>query len=331
MKEKNYNIEWIRAISCIMVIVIHVANYYSRAYGSITQGEYIFSVALNVLARVSVPCFFMISGALLLHRQDTIQQSLKRTLRVFIVLTVWSMIYYLFNTFYTHQPVSVKDILRVPAEAHLWYLYALVPIYLVLPFLQTLCRNLTPQLEKAFLIIGGVWNLFSMLLYLFDIEVFYPLPIFGEKSYLYYLFIGHMIMKYKEKIPRKPKLWLGLFFGSSILCVIATTITSTLLGYHEDCFFAYGFLFVMTSSIAFFIYMLQKENLQGKKWLTSFCSCSFGIYVMHIIFLDIFKKYVQPSDVSAYWIIPVLVIGIASATWGSIWALRKLRIGREIS
>ena len=70
MKEKNYNLELIRLISFILVIVIHVTNYFCRAYGEITQGEYIFSLALDTAARVSVPCFFMISGALLLGRQD---------------------------------------------------------------------------------------------------------------------------------------------------------------------------------------------------------------------------------------------------------------------
>ena len=49
-------------ISCIFVIVIHVTNYFCRAYGEITQSEYLFALLLDTLARVSVPCFFMISG-----------------------------------------------------------------------------------------------------------------------------------------------------------------------------------------------------------------------------------------------------------------------------
>lgn len=45
-------------ISCIFVIVIHVTNYFCRAYGEITQSEYLFALLLDTLARVSVPCFF---------------------------------------------------------------------------------------------------------------------------------------------------------------------------------------------------------------------------------------------------------------------------------
>lgn len=63
MKGKNYNLELIRMISFILVIAIHVANYFCRAYGDISQGEYLFSLVLDTAARISVPCFFMISGA----------------------------------------------------------------------------------------------------------------------------------------------------------------------------------------------------------------------------------------------------------------------------
>ena len=92
MKEKNYNLELIRMISFIFVIVIHVSNYYCRAYGDITIGEYSFSLLLNLLARISVPCFFMITGALLLGREESLHKHAKRVLRFLIVLLVWSVI-----------------------------------------------------------------------------------------------------------------------------------------------------------------------------------------------------------------------------------------------
>ena len=45
-------------ISCFFVIVIHVTNYFCRAYGEITQSEYLFALLLDTLARVSLhmPC-----------------------------------------------------------------------------------------------------------------------------------------------------------------------------------------------------------------------------------------------------------------------------------
>ena len=70
-------------ISCIFVIVIHVTNYFCRAYGEITQSEYLFALLLDTLARVSVPCFFMISGALLLGREEPLKKTRGETASFF--------------------------------------------------------------------------------------------------------------------------------------------------------------------------------------------------------------------------------------------------------
>ena len=131
MKEKNYNLELIRLISFILVIVIHVTNYFCRAYGEITQGEYVFSLALDTAARVSVPCFFMISGALLLGRQEPLRKHVRRLARFLIVLAVWSAgVLPVETAFIWERPYELRDILTEPTEAHLWYLYAMIPIYL---------------------------------------------------------------------------------------------------------------------------------------------------------------------------------------------------------
>ena len=75
MKEKDYNLELIRFLSFFLVIVIHVTNYFCRAYGSVSDGEYLFSLVLDTAARVSVPSFFMISGALLLGRDEPLAKA----------------------------------------------------------------------------------------------------------------------------------------------------------------------------------------------------------------------------------------------------------------
>ena len=77
MRTKDYNLELIRMASFVLVIAIHVSNYFCRAYGQISDGEYLFSLVIDTFARVSVPCFFMISGALLLGRGRTAFQTLE--------------------------------------------------------------------------------------------------------------------------------------------------------------------------------------------------------------------------------------------------------------
>ena len=68
-QEKNYNLELIRMCAFMMVVLIHVTNYYCRAYGQISLDQYIFAMVLDNIARISMPCFFMLTGALLLGRE----------------------------------------------------------------------------------------------------------------------------------------------------------------------------------------------------------------------------------------------------------------------
>ncbi|MEE1087027.1 MAG: acyltransferase family protein [Schaedlerella sp.] len=335
--QKNYNIEMVRALSFVMVIVIHVANYFSRAFEHIGMGEYLFSLILNTFARVSVPCFFMISGALLLGRNETMKKSLQRVQRFLPVLVVWTIIYYFFNTYYMDQTVVVKKLLKVPAEAHLWYLYVMIPIYLVLPFLQAICRGMDQKLERAFIIMGSIIVVLQPIMFYSGFKLYYDIPIFGNRVYIYYLFLGYFITKYKDQISKRRGLWLTIYLVSSAGTVVATTIGSIIMGDHMEQLLTYGCPLIIISSAAFFIMILQagNGNLQlkdsVKKTIDLCCGCSFGIYLIHILFLDNFKKYVKAYEVSAYWVIPVLVVGIMGASLLCIYLIRKTSIGRKIT
>ncbi|MBO5460201.1 MAG: acyltransferase family protein [Ruminococcus sp.] len=337
MQQKNYNIEIIRALSFVMVIIIHVANYFCRAFESIGLGEYLFSLVLNTLARVSVPSFFMISGALLLGRNETMKKNIQRIARFLPVLIIWTAIYYIFNTYYMDQTVELKKILEIPAEAHLWYLYVMIPIYLILPFLQAMCRGMSSKLEKEFAIVGTAVVIVLHLMSYAHLQFYYDVPILGNRVYIYYLFIGYVIAKYKDRLPKKRGLWMSVFLTSSLLNVIATTIYSACIGDHHERFLEYGCPFVIVSAVAFFIMMMQAGDgkLQVRDSLKNIidtgCACSFGIYLVHILFLDNFKKHVKAYEVSAYWAMPALVIGILGVSLLCIYLIRKTSIGRKIT
>lgn len=336
MREKNYNIEIMRVIAFVMVIVIHVSNYFCRAYGAVSMGEYLFSLVINSFARVSVPCFFMMSGALLLGRTEGMDKALARAKKFFGVLCVWTVLYYLFNTFYTKQGCDFTMLLKKPAEAHLWYLYVMIPIYIVLPFLQVLCKGMGEKLEKAFVILGGIWLLIVHIMPYFKLDLYFDLPLFGDRSYIFYLFCGYLISKYKERISLKQEHLMGLFIGGSMINVVLTAIVTVIKGKHFERIFEYGSPFVIISALAFFAYIMRFGNGSvslsdtAKKWIDISCGCSFGIYLIHIMFLDCYKIHVPADAVSVYWVLPVLVVAIVVVSFAVVYLLRKTKIGRMI-
>lgn len=286
MKEKDYNLEIIRNISFLSVIIIHVANYYCRAFDKIPQNEYIFSLILDTLARVSVPCFFMISGALLLGRDEPLKKHWHRLIRFLIPFIVWSIIYYFWNIYYLKEPQLFREILYFPITEHLWYLYAIIPIYIVLPFFQIMCRHMSLKTERAFLIIITITVIFNYILSLDELKPYYDLPLIGD---------------------------------------------------HYEEILEYGNPLIILASAAFFLFVLRlakykiTPSIKTKKIIDLLSGCSFGIYLIHIIFLDIYKNHMQAADLSAWIAIPMLTITIAIISFVCVWLLRHFKLGRKIT
>ena len=337
MKEKNYNLELIRMVSFILVIAIHVSNYFCRAYGEITQGEYLFSLAIDTAARLSVPCFFMISGALLLGRDEPLQKHAKRLGRFLTALIVWSLVYYLWNTYYMRSAYNLREILVVPAEAHLWYLYAMIPIYLALPFFQVMCRNMSLKLEKALLIVATAAVLFNFLLWLFGEEAYYDLPLVGDRIYSYYVLVGYYIYKYRRPIRLGQRSALIICLISLAAAFGTTWGVTEIYGSHYEGVLTYACPFIALAAIMFFLFMLRlghahvRPGERARKVIDLFCGCSFGIYLIHILFLDNYKKYMEPYDLSAWIAVPGLIVVIALVSFVCVWVIRKLPGGRKIT
>lgn len=337
MKEKDYNLEIIRNISFLSVIIIHIANYYCRAFDKIPQNEYIFSLILDTLARVSVPCFFMISGALLLGRDETLKKHWHRLIRFLIPFIAWSIIYYFWNIYYLKEPQLFREILYFPITEHLWYLYAIIPIYIVLPFFQIMCRHMSLKTERAFLIIITITVIFNYILSLDELKPYYDLPLIGDRVYSYYFFIGYYIYKYKKHIPINQKNLIITFLGSMAITAFLTASISYSIGDHYEEILEYGNPLIILASAAFFLFVLRlakykiTPSIKTKKIIDLLSGCSFGIYLIHIIFLDIYKNHMQAADLSAWIAIPMLTITIAIIAFVCVWLLRHFKLGRKIT
>lgn len=337
MKERKYNLELIRMFSFVMVIAIHVTNYFCRAYGEITQGEYLFSLVIDTLSRVSVPCFFMLTGALLLGRDEPLEKHVKRLAHFFLSLVVWSVIYYLWNVFYMGTEYDLREILYVPVEAHLWYLYAMIPIYFVLPFFQIMCRNMDMMMERAFLVVITTAVIFNYIVALQNGEAYYDFPIIGDGVYSFFVFIGYYIYKYRKHIKISQRTAAVAFTVCMAVTFGLTWGVTAVTGEHFEKTLQYGSPFLVLAGAAFFLFVIRLKKSEfnpsdkAERVIDLFSRCSFGIYLIHILFLDNYKKYMEPVDLSAWIAVPVLIVSIAAVSFICVWALRKFPVGRRIT
>lgn len=333
----DYNVQVIRVISFVMVVAIHVTNYYCRAFGSISDGEYIFALITDTLSRVSVPCFFMISGAFLLGMMDTSAVYIRRLGRFALALAVWSAVYCIWNYAVFGETYSLKKFLYLPAEAHLWYLYAMIPIYLVMPFFQILCAHLGEKWEKVFLMVITAAVVFNYLISLIGVQAYYDVPLVGDRVYAFYVFAGYYLYKYRDRIKIGKRMIAAVFWVCAAACTGITWIVSDMEGVHYEKILQYGDPLIILMSVAFFLYFLKIRDGRislgdrSRKAVDICCECSFGVYLIHILFLDTFKKYVAPEDLSAWIAIPLLIPAIVAVSLVCVRLLRLCSIGRKIT
>ena len=160
--------DWLRLFAMLAVIFMHAASSFLR--GQTTPGWH----AANLLTAVSftaVPLFFMLSGALLLSDERTVDVKLlfrRRLPRVLLPLLFFSVIAVLWVMYRDGQTTekAVKSLLmglNKPVYRHLWYSYTLAGLYLVSPFLYRLVHALDEKLGRYLLLLLGAVVLLDLL------------------------------------------------------------------------------------------------------------------------------------------------------------------------
>lgn len=160
MKQKRISLEILRIIALCMVIFNHTGENGFEMFRT-TYGTFLwyFVVLLDIVSKAGVPLFFMISGVLLLGKDESIKDLfLKRILRYTVIIVLFSFIYYIH--LYIQHPeygFSIKFfityIYSTPFITPFWFLYSYLSFLLVLPVLRAVVRTLK---EKEYFLLLGV-------------------------------------------------------------------------------------------------------------------------------------------------------------------------------
>ena len=94
MTSKKTYFEFMRIIACALVIFNHLRGY--SLYGISSGLKQFLYMTLTMITRINVPLFFMISGALLLEKQEDIKIVFKkRVSRIVIIMLLFEFFLYI--------------------------------------------------------------------------------------------------------------------------------------------------------------------------------------------------------------------------------------------
>lgn len=344
--QKPKQLDWInnlRIVALFAVIVLHTTSPVMEQFRKGPLSVWLVGDFYNSLVRFAVPVFVMISGALLLSKEYELGDFLKRRLsRIVIPFLFWSLIY-VFYLFYSEQidytgdfwitTRQVLHLLKVGSSYHLWYVYMLIGLYLIIPILSKFIRNAT---EKEVLYFLLVWFVVMMIdqPYLSRFKPQLDLRYF--EGFIGYLVLGHYLA-FKEFTFKylKGAMWL-LFFITLGLTTWATYLLFN--HYNGISTLMYEPLsppIVIISVSIFMIGRLSQPKLppsiiKARDFIGTY---SYGIYLAHAIVLTLLDEQgIRFTWFAAIASIPVTALICFSLTLPLVYLINKIPlIGKWIS
>lgn len=288
-----------RIIACYFVIFNHTEGFtfYAHANGIIS---YYLSAILSVFAKISVPLFLAISGALLLGREEAIHTIIKKRIsRIFGALLLFSFLYYLSCVVLGETTFDIKlfffNLLTSTVNGSYWYLFSYLAFLFSLPLLTVFVRAMSNYLILYMMILAmlsyaiipiisfwiwkgnGVINSDFRVYWITHIIVMYP--VIG-----YY--IHNRCNVNKISAGKLFVLW-AINIASMFLIAYTTKLQNSYTGGYTQDFLNYFNLInvasvFITAKYAFY-HCVINERL--KRFISKVGSSTWGIYLLHLFIL----------------------------------------------
>ena len=343
MKREN-NLDLLKILACIMVIIIHVSAYYVLSYEK-TGGSY-FTIGnlWDSFASPAVPIFILLAGKYALSNEKNIEIDYyyKKILKnIYIPTFIYSSLYFVYSYFLIiikyilnfeikdkYSPVK-KLIIGVPFY-HLWYLYMAIGLYLLVPFLIRLRIKIGEKIFRNigifFIFLGFVTLLLQNYLEQIDfynrediLKYLRYFWIFNQFKFINYL--GYFMLGYSLK-DKKINFKVGIIGTLISLLVMFFVVEVT----KNQFYYSNNFLFVISASVLLYLSFL---NLKIDKNISLITKKTFSIYLLHAGILNIiqlFFKYILKYEINPLYGIPVLVVVVFIISYAIASIIEKFKL-----
>jgi surface polysaccharide O-acyltransferase-like enzyme len=301
MKRIEYG-DILRIIATFAVVLLHmVANKW--AFTDYTTNEWDIYNIINSGVRWCVPIFIMLSGMIFLNPKRKIttkQMYSKYILRVLVALIFWGLFYQVIDLILVkgefNLPVLKDMILRIglgKSKYHLWFLYTIIALYVLVPIIRVYIRTATrKEIEYFLIIIFAMSCIYPVVNYFLPVKAGYNLPVVSE--YIGMFVLGYYLSEFDFSEKYKLVIYL-LGICAFVATVKGTALASVWKSTPNTILFMYYAPNVMIMAMSIFVFIksvFSKVNLSKKvsKIISYVSSCTFGVYLLHPLFLGLLEK-----------------------------------------
>lgn len=259
------------------------------------------SIFVSSYIKIGVPLFFMISGALLLKKDESYGKVLKRVLRFVAILFIFCALRYLYEMRINDTSPDFIEMLRRTTTGQMftsyWFLYNYIGFLLMTPILRKIARALSDS---------DYWYLLGLYIFTWGILGILARTVLGQMSFsiglaadtIVYPLLGYFFAnRFPQKWSNRRTLWFLQIAG-----IIGLVLNVSVVMYDYYTFKGWTeagiSLFIILPAIATFSgakYILEQISIKPiwKKIICTLGSCTFGVYLLECYIKDFFGPYLQ--------------------------------------
>lgn len=300
------------------------------------------NVVLPILAGANIPLFLMLSGALLLGKEESYKDLFSKRIWRFVVLLFCAsaVTYVVLNWGELSLTEFVYAFFSGNINGSYWYLFAYLSLLLMLPFLRKIARHLSGAdilfvillrliFETGLGILNFCLGLQGIRQITLSSNLDFPL---STLIFLFYPLVGYYLANQLPMDKLKPKhiaTCFAILAAGTAISAAMTYVEGSRTGFTQN----YLGTFNYTSAFALFIivrYFVEKITIPDKLCavLASLSSFTLGIYLLepliaHFLYLPFFNLFpwepVAMTAASVLWALICMTLG------GTLtWLLRKI-------
>lgn len=349
MKQRLIYADLLRIMATFAVMILHLAAS-NWANVPLTSVDWQVFNLYDGLVRWCVPIFVMLSGMFFLDPQKDIPTPKlfsKYIWRIVTAYIFWSTLYALWVNWSIYHTIS-SDMIKgtliqfIVGNYHLWFLFMIVGLYLITPFMRMITAQASRQMLTYFLVLFFFFgSILPMMASIPHLENIITTLTVNTGMHFVTWYVGFFLMGYYLKVYDFSKAAEGLIYLLGIAGLVATVWLTSLVSLKINApttlFYSYLAPNVVLSSAALFLFFknhISKINWgpRGLKVISLLSGLSFGMYLVHDFFIILAAKLgLTTLAFNSFLAVPAIAIFVFMGSLIFAYLLSKLPIIKKIS
>lgn len=357
-KDREVFLDFIKTVAIYLVCFYHCHNYNGNFLADPCAGTYI-TFFVKGIACAGVPLFFMVNGALMLRRDFELKSHVRKIVSLVVLTFVWAVITLLVIGLIKGDHYTLSEFANAVwtwkngVINHLWYLQALVCIYLLFPLIKAVYDQKDKKILRYFLIVVCIFTFGNVLLNMganvaefalgvnhftgHSFNFFNNFNLFkGFYGYtVVYFILGAMLFDRLKTVECVPTKGMALLLGAGmvVLFLYGRMMSIANEGMYDTVWNGYDTVMALAICVAIFVlaygFRVKLEHFSGV--LAVIGQNTLGIYFVHRIVWAVVKPLFVRFELSTNIVVNlVFAVVMLLISLGIVLLLRRIPLVKRL-